>query len=78
LASVVEMTDPSSNQQVRPMTADEAERVATWRFSGDWSIYDLGSAQPLIDDLASYHCHGRRDANWALLHWRGGPSPRHD
>jgi hypothetical protein len=25
------------------MTADEAERVATWRYRGDWSIYDLES-----------------------------------
>lgn len=37
------------------MTLEEAERVAAWRYDGDWSIYNLGSAQPLIDDLASYY-----------------------
>jgi hypothetical protein len=37
------MMDPSSKQQVRPMTVDEAEQVATWRYSGGWSIYNLES-----------------------------------
>jgi ribosomal-protein-alanine N-acetyltransferase len=36
------------------MTVDDAEQVARWRYSGDWAIYDLGSARPLIDDLANY------------------------
>lgn len=49
------MTDPSSKQRVRPMTVVEAEQVATWRYSGDWSIYNLESAQSLIDELASYY-----------------------
>jgi [ribosomal protein S18]-alanine N-acetyltransferase len=49
------MTEPSSKQHVRPMTVDEAEQVATWRYSGAWSIYNLESAQSLIDDLPSYY-----------------------
>lgn len=28
--------------------------MASWGYDGDWSIYDLPSAQPLIDDLANY------------------------
>lgn len=36
------------------MTAEDAERVASWRYDGGWSVYDLPSAQPLIDDLANY------------------------
>jgi [ribosomal protein S18]-alanine N-acetyltransferase len=45
----------ASNALVRRMTVDEAERMASWRYSGDWSVYDLSSAQPLIDELASYY-----------------------
>ena len=37
------------------MTVDEAEQVATWRYSGDGSIYNLESAQSLIDDLSSHY-----------------------
>jgi [ribosomal protein S18]-alanine N-acetyltransferase len=37
------------------MTVDEAEQVATWRYSGAWSIYNLESAQSLIDDLPSHY-----------------------
>ena len=37
------------------MTADEAQRVATWRYSGEWSVYDLESPQSLLDDLVEYH-----------------------
>jgi RimJ/RimL family protein N-acetyltransferase len=48
------MANPWSNLRVRPMTVHDAQRVAAWRYSGDWSVYDLRSAQPLIDDLASY------------------------
>lgn len=47
--------EPSSKQQVRPMTIDDAERVARWRYSGDWSIYDLESVQPLLAELSNYH-----------------------
>lgn len=39
---------------MRPMTADEAEVIATWRYSGEWSTYDLDTPTPLLDDLASY------------------------
>jgi [ribosomal protein S18]-alanine N-acetyltransferase len=49
------MMDPSSKQQVRPMTVDEAEQVAAWRYSGGWSIYNLESAQSLIVDLSNYY-----------------------
>lgn len=50
----MEMANPWFNLRVRPMTVGDAQRVAAWRYSGDWSVYDLRSAQPLIDDLASY------------------------
>lgn len=36
------------------MTVDEAADVATWRYRGDWSVYDLSTPQPIIDNLASY------------------------
>lgn len=36
------------------MTIDEAVDVASWRYSGDWSVYDLSTPQPIIDNLASY------------------------
>ena len=54
-ASVVEVNAPWSDLQVRPMTADEAGLIATWRYRGEWSVYDLGSPQPMLDDLASYY-----------------------
>ncbi|WP_319436091.1 GNAT family protein [Mycobacterium sp. RTGN5] len=37
------------------MTAGEAELVATWQYDGDWSIYNLDSAESILDDLACYH-----------------------
>lgn len=37
------------------MTTDEAELVATWRYDGAWSVYDLDSPQSLLDDLSCYH-----------------------
>ena len=40
---------------MRPMTADEAKLIATWHYSGKWSVYDLPSPQPLLDALTSYH-----------------------
>jgi RimJ/RimL family protein N-acetyltransferase len=43
-----------SSLLVRRMTAEEAEQVACWRYKGDWSIYDVPSAQPLIEDLGDY------------------------
>jgi RimJ/RimL family protein N-acetyltransferase len=49
------MADCWSNAHVRPMTVDEAGRIASWRYSASWSVYDLSSVQPLIDDLASYY-----------------------
>jgi [ribosomal protein S18]-alanine N-acetyltransferase len=36
------------------MTIDEAVAVASWRYSGDWSVYDLSTPQPIIDHLVSY------------------------
>ena len=41
--------------QVRPMTAGEAVDVAGWRYAGDWSVYDLATPRPVLDNLASYH-----------------------
>lgn len=49
------MMDSSSKHQVRPMTVDEAEHVATWRYNGDWSIYNLESAQSLINEISGYY-----------------------
>lgn len=40
--------------QIQPMTEHDARRVAAWRYDGRWSIYDLSSAQPILDDLANY------------------------
>ena len=37
------------------MTVDEAVDVASWRYGGDWSVYDLSTPQPLLDNLTSYH-----------------------
>jgi hypothetical protein len=37
------------------MTAADAAEVATWRYDGDWSVYNLPTSQPLIDNLASYN-----------------------
>jgi hypothetical protein len=49
------MTALWSNLLVRPMTADEAELIATWHYDGEWSVYDLASPQPLLNDLTNYH-----------------------
>ncbi len=49
------MTALWSDLLVRPMTADEAELIATWHYDGEWSVYDLASPQPLLDDLTSYY-----------------------
>ncbi|UNB52892.1 nucleotidyltransferase domain-containing protein [Mycolicibacterium sp. YH-1] len=40
--------------QVQPMTEHDAHRVAAWRYDGRWSIYDLSSAQPILEDLVNY------------------------
>jgi ribosomal-protein-alanine N-acetyltransferase len=37
------------------MVVDEAADVAAWRYGGDWSIYDLSTSQPLLDNLPSYY-----------------------
>jgi L-amino acid N-acyltransferase YncA len=37
------------------MTAGEAQLIATWQYDGGWSVYDLDSAGPLLDDLSCYH-----------------------
>ncbi|MCV7420711.1 GNAT family N-acetyltransferase [Mycobacterium yunnanensis] len=39
---------------IRPMTAQDAELVATWRYSGPAAVYDVASAQPILDDLSDY------------------------
>jgi hypothetical protein len=36
----VEVVVPWSNLLVRGTTAEEAERVVSWRYDGHWSIYD--------------------------------------
>lgn len=40
--------------RVRPMTVRDAELVATWRYSGPCAVYDVTSAQSIIDDLPDY------------------------
>lgn len=37
------------------MTVGEAADVASWRYAGDWSVYDLPTPQPVLDNLSSYH-----------------------
>ena len=41
--------------RVRPMTVGEAADVATWRYGGEWSVYDLATPQPILDNLSSYY-----------------------
>ena len=36
------------------MTAHQAELIAAWRYDGDSSVYNLDSAQPLLDALGCY------------------------
>lgn len=54
LVSVTSMVDLWRDAEVRPITAEEAGSVAAWRYGDDWSVYDLGSVQPILDNLASY------------------------
>jgi RimJ/RimL family protein N-acetyltransferase len=37
------------------MAAQEAALIATWHYNAEWSVYDLGSPQPLLDGLVNYH-----------------------
>lgn len=48
------MLDPSA-LAVCPMTEGDAAVVAAWRYTGDWSIYNLASDRGLVDQLACYH-----------------------
>lgn len=48
------MVDLWSGERVRPMTADDAAEVAAWRYDGGWSVYDISTSQPLLDNLAGY------------------------
>ena len=40
---------------VRPMTVSDAADVASWRYDGDWSVYNLPTPEPVLDNLSSYH-----------------------
>ena len=53
--SVTNVADLWREAKVRPMAVDEAAEVASWRYGGDWSVYDLSTSQPLLDNLSSYH-----------------------
>jgi hypothetical protein len=44
-----------SRLRARPMSADEAQRVAAWRYDRRCTASDLASAQPLIDHLDSFN-----------------------
>lgn len=48
------MIDPTA-LHVRRMRDDDASAVATWRYTGDWSVYNLASEHELVDELACYH-----------------------
>jgi len=48
------MLDPSA-LAVRAMTDDDAVVVAGWRYTGDWSVYNLESDRALVDQLACYN-----------------------
>ena len=37
------------------MTVGEAVDMSNWRYDGDWSVYDLSTPQPVLDNLASYY-----------------------
>ncbi|WP_445168550.1 hypothetical protein ACTXG7_03995 [Mycolicibacterium sp. Dal123E01] len=37
------------------MTLGEAADVASWRYGGDWSVYDLSTPQPVLDNLSCYY-----------------------
>ena len=39
---------------VQLMTEQDARRVAAWRYDGRRSVYDLASAQPILDDLVNH------------------------
>ena len=49
------MADVWSSLRLGPMTVADATQVAGWRYAGEWSVYDLASAQLLVDDLASHY-----------------------
>lgn len=40
---------------MRRTTVDDAADVASWRYGGDWSGYDLSTPRALNDNLASYY-----------------------
>lgn len=39
---------------VRPMTEQDAGRVAAWRYRDRWSVYDLRSSADILDELHLY------------------------
>jgi hypothetical protein len=53
--SVTDVADRWREANVRPMAVDEAAEVASWRYGGDYSVYDLSTSQPILDNLSSYH-----------------------
>lgn len=40
--------------RIRPMTPDDAARVAGWQYPDRWSVYDLPSSSTILDELDSY------------------------
>lgn len=39
---------------LQPMSAAQAAAVAHWRYSDQWSRYDLESAEPILKELGNY------------------------
>lgn len=37
------------------MNVGEAADVAGWRYSGEWSVYNLLTPQPVLDNLSDYY-----------------------
>lgn len=37
------------------MAVEETAKVAAWRYGGDWSVYNLLTSRPLLENLASYY-----------------------
>ncbi|MBJ7338189.1 GNAT family N-acetyltransferase [Mycolicibacterium sp.] len=46
--------DATSRLLVRPMSVDDARRVAGWRYRERWSTYDLSSPAGLLEELHLY------------------------
>lgn len=57
------MTDDWPDQlMVRPLTTDDARRIAGWHYDGPWRVYDSRPADPLLTGEAGYRAVAGADA----------------